>query len=127
MSPSVHPANPLGILVANLLSPALVKKEEDIPMMVRELMRCRHTRVPLCAVCVWGHDGLACAHTCVRECLRGMCARASVSMHLPLPVATPASGPGARGISPHVRVLGTSSDTALGTRMLLSLVGRGLW
>ncbi|XP_047703236.1 solute carrier family 49 member A3 isoform X3 [Prionailurus viverrinus] len=26
--------NPLGILVANLLSPALVKKEEDIPMML---------------------------------------------------------------------------------------------
>ncbi|XP_030170291.1 solute carrier family 49 member A3 isoform X4 [Lynx canadensis] len=26
-------SNPLGILVANLLSPALVKKEEDIPMM----------------------------------------------------------------------------------------------
>lgn len=30
-----YPANPLGILVANLLSPALVKKAEDIPMMVR--------------------------------------------------------------------------------------------
>lgn len=28
-------ANPLGILVANVLSPALVKKAEDIPMMVR--------------------------------------------------------------------------------------------
>ncbi|XP_025777744.1 solute carrier family 49 member A3 [Puma concolor] len=27
-------SNPLGILVANLLSPALVKKEEDIPMML---------------------------------------------------------------------------------------------
>ncbi|XP_053757785.1 solute carrier family 49 member A3 isoform X3 [Panthera pardus] len=27
-------ANPLGILVANLLSPALVKKEEDIPLML---------------------------------------------------------------------------------------------
>lgn len=52
MSPSVHPANPLGILVANLLSPALVKKEEDIPLMVRELMRYRHTHVHLCAVCV---------------------------------------------------------------------------
>ncbi|KAB1281971.1 Solute carrier family 49 member A3 [Camelus dromedarius] len=30
-------SNPLGVLVANLLSPALVKKEEDIPVMVREL------------------------------------------------------------------------------------------
>ncbi|XP_012590346.1 PREDICTED: major facilitator superfamily domain-containing protein 7, partial [Condylura cristata] len=28
-------ANPLGILVANLLSPALVKKEGDVPLMVR--------------------------------------------------------------------------------------------
>ncbi|XP_044801462.2 solute carrier family 49 member A3 isoform X1 [Bubalus bubalis] len=30
-------SNPLGILVANLLSPTLVKTEEDIPLMVREL------------------------------------------------------------------------------------------
>lgn len=30
-----NPANPLGILMANVLSPALVKKAEDIPMMVR--------------------------------------------------------------------------------------------
>lgn len=50
MSLSVHPANPLGILVANLLSPALVKKEKDIPMMVRELMRYTHTRVCICGV-----------------------------------------------------------------------------
>lgn len=40
LCPCVHPANPLGILVANLLSPALVKKGEDIPLMVREIMRC---------------------------------------------------------------------------------------
>lgn len=33
----VHLANPLGILVTNVLSPALVKKAEDIPMMVRGL------------------------------------------------------------------------------------------
>lgn len=32
-----YPANPLGILIANVLSPALVKKAEDIPMMVRAL------------------------------------------------------------------------------------------
>ena len=37
----VHSANPLGILVANLLSPTLVKKEEDIPLMVRELRSAR--------------------------------------------------------------------------------------
>lgn len=30
-----YPANPLGLLIANVLSPALVKKAEDIPMMVR--------------------------------------------------------------------------------------------
>lgn len=37
----VHLANALGILVANLLSPALVKTEEDIPLMVRELTGAR--------------------------------------------------------------------------------------
>ncbi|KAM9086810.1 LOW QUALITY PROTEIN: solute carrier family 49 member A3 [Megaptera novaeangliae] len=52
----VHSANPLGILVANLLSPTLVKKEEDIPLMVRELRSAR-TWAPasplLPAACVW--------------------------------------------------------------------------
>lgn len=43
----VHLANPLGILVANLLSPTLVKTEEDIPLMVRELTGAR-VCAPLC-------------------------------------------------------------------------------
>lgn len=38
-------SNPLGILVANLLSPTLVKTEEDIPLMVRELTA-RHLHHP---------------------------------------------------------------------------------
>uniref|UniRef100_A0A8D1UW27 Major facilitator superfamily (MFS) profile domain-containing protein n=1 Tax=Sus scrofa TaxID=9823 RepID=A0A8D1UW27_PIG len=42
----LHPANPLGLLVANLLSPALVKKEEDIPVMVRD------SQVHVCACVV---------------------------------------------------------------------------
>lgn len=46
--PSIHPANPLGILLANVLSPALVRKEDDIPIMVRELIGYTHTRV-VCA------------------------------------------------------------------------------
>lgn len=37
LCPSVRPANPLGILLANVLSPALVKEEDDIPIMVRGL------------------------------------------------------------------------------------------
>lgn len=45
----VRPANPLGILVANLLSPILVKTEEDIPLMVRELTGAR-MRAPPCTV-----------------------------------------------------------------------------
>ncbi|XP_020956472.1 major facilitator superfamily domain-containing protein 7 isoform X2 [Sus scrofa] len=39
-------SNPLGLLVANLLSPALVKKEEDIPVMVRD------SQVHVCACVV---------------------------------------------------------------------------
>lgn len=85
VSPSVHPANPLGILVANLLSPALVKKEKDIPLMVRELMRYMYTCVCLCVwcMCAWWahmcihvwcmcmHDGLIYTYMCV--CVWCMC------------------------------------------------------
>lgn len=91
MSLSVHPANPLGILLANVLSPALVKKEDDIPMVVRELM-CAPTHmcaclcvvcacVYICGVCMFGvHTYVhACVvgssvHECVHTCLRvGTC------------------------------------------------------
>uniref|UniRef100_A0A2K6EGC4 Solute carrier family 49 member 3 n=1 Tax=Propithecus coquereli TaxID=379532 RepID=A0A2K6EGC4_PROCO len=56
-------SNPLGILVANVLSPALVKKGEDIPIMVRELMW--HLCLGVCAI----PAGLACllATTCLWE------------------------------------------------------------
>lgn len=51
---SAHLANPLGVLVANMLSPALVKKGEDILLMVRG----HEAPVPgLCGVC-----------TCVSVC-----------------------------------------------------------
>lgn len=62
----VHLANPLGILVANLLSPILVKTEEDIPLMVRELTGAR-VCAPLCMVySVWlCSSGCVCLHVCV--------------------------------------------------------------
>uniref|UniRef100_A0A8C9E7P4 Solute carrier family 49 member A3 n=1 Tax=Phocoena sinus TaxID=42100 RepID=A0A8C9E7P4_PHOSS len=54
-------SNSLGILVANPLSPTLVKKEEDIPLMVRELRRVgpaarghwASTSSLLAPACVW--------------------------------------------------------------------------
>lgn len=66
MSLSVHPANPLGILLANVLSPVLVKKKDDIPMVVRELMGTpTHMCVYLWCVYVWG------VRTCVHACVVG--------------------------------------------------------
>ncbi|KAB0398244.1 hypothetical protein E2I00_008834 [Balaenoptera physalus] len=46
-------SNPLGILVANLLSPTLVKKEEDIPLMLA-----RNEAYVILAVCSGGSIGI---------------------------------------------------------------------
>lgn len=68
----VHLANPLGILVANLVSPILVKTEEDIPLMVRELTGAC-VCAPLCMVySVWlCLSGCVFACVCVHVC--GLC------------------------------------------------------
>nr|KAF6280214.1 solute carrier family 49 member 3 [Pipistrellus kuhlii] len=66
-------ANPLGILLANVLSPALVKKEDDIPVMVRGLPGCTHIRVRAmhARACLCG------VHTCVYvACVCGVHAHA---------------------------------------------------
>ncbi|KAF5914995.1 hypothetical protein HPG69_000446 [Diceros bicornis minor] len=46
-------ANPLGILVANLLSPALVKKEEDIPLMLGIYIIPAGLACLLATACLW--------------------------------------------------------------------------
>ncbi|XP_057562795.1 solute carrier family 49 member A3 isoform X3 [Hippopotamus amphibius kiboko] len=46
-------SNPLGVLVANLLSPALVKKEEDIPLMLGVYIIPAGLAFLLATACVW--------------------------------------------------------------------------
>ncbi|XP_058402461.1 solute carrier family 49 member A3 isoform X1 [Diceros bicornis minor] len=46
-------SNPLGILVANLLSPALVKKEEDIPLMLGIYIIPAGLACLLATACLW--------------------------------------------------------------------------
>ncbi|XP_054438176.1 solute carrier family 49 member A3 [Pteronotus mesoamericanus] len=46
-------ANPLGVLVANLLSPALVKKEDDIPVMLGIYMVPAGLACLLATACLW--------------------------------------------------------------------------
>ncbi|XP_033614794.1 solute carrier family 49 member A3 isoform X8 [Fukomys damarensis] len=46
-------ANPLGILVANLLSPALVKKGEDIPLMLGVYIIPASLACLLSSACIW--------------------------------------------------------------------------
>lgn len=70
---SAHPANPLGILAANVLSPALVKKEDDITLMVRGLAGHTHTCVFACAECTRVGMCVLCA---VRMQTCGVCAGA---------------------------------------------------
>uniref|UniRef100_A0A5F9CT32 Solute carrier family 49 member 3 n=1 Tax=Oryctolagus cuniculus TaxID=9986 RepID=A0A5F9CT32_RABIT len=50
----VPTANPLGILVANVLSPALVKKGEDIPLMLGIYMVPAGLACLLATTCLWG-------------------------------------------------------------------------
>ncbi|XP_051683982.2 solute carrier family 49 member A3 isoform X8 [Oryctolagus cuniculus] len=47
-------SNPLGILVANVLSPALVKKGEDIPLMLGIYMVPAGLACLLATTCLWG-------------------------------------------------------------------------
>ncbi|XP_058526365.1 solute carrier family 49 member A3 isoform X2 [Ochotona princeps] len=47
-------ANPLGILVANVLSPALVKKGEDIPIMLGMYVIPAGLACLLASTCLWG-------------------------------------------------------------------------
>ncbi|ELR60806.1 Major facilitator superfamily domain-containing protein 7, partial [Bos mutus] len=49
----VHLANALGILVANLLSPALVKTEEDIPLMLGTYILPAGLTFLLAIACLW--------------------------------------------------------------------------
>ncbi|KAB0341481.1 hypothetical protein FD755_023017 [Muntiacus reevesi] len=49
----VHLANPLGILVANLLSPILVKTEEDIPLMLGTYILPAGLAFLLATACLW--------------------------------------------------------------------------
>ncbi|XP_014644285.1 PREDICTED: major facilitator superfamily domain-containing protein 7 isoform X2 [Ceratotherium simum simum] len=62
-------SNPLGILVANLLSPALVKKEEDIPLML-----VRNKAYVILAVCFGGGIGIFSSFSALLEqvlCVKG--------------------------------------------------------
>ncbi|XP_029805779.1 solute carrier family 49 member A3 isoform X7 [Suricata suricatta] len=62
-------SNPLGILVANLLSPALVKKEEDIPVMLL-----RNKAYVILAVCFGGGIGIFSSFSVLLEqvlCVKG--------------------------------------------------------
>lgn len=70
---SVHAANPLGVLVANVLSPALAKEEGGIPTMVRELMgHSPHARASLHVMWASLCLHVVCAHARTRLCC--MCA-----------------------------------------------------
>ncbi|XP_059234821.1 solute carrier family 49 member A3 isoform X4 [Mustela nigripes] len=62
-------SNPLGILVANLLSPALVKKEKDIPLMLL-----RNRAYIILAVCFGGGIGIFSSFSVLLEqvlCVKG--------------------------------------------------------
>lgn len=70
MRPSILPANPLGILVANLLSPALVK-EKGISIMVRE--RVGRPSVNTCVMFVCTCVYMVYARVCTPMYLCGVC------------------------------------------------------
>ena len=100
----VRLANPLGILVANLLSPILVKTEEDIPLMVRELTGAR-VCAPLCMVYSVAVLEWLCVFACVRVHVCGLC----VLVH----VCTCAGVVGLCTHIVHVCALAPSLDTGL--------------
>uniref|UniRef100_A0A671F225 Solute carrier family 49 member 3 n=1 Tax=Rhinolophus ferrumequinum TaxID=59479 RepID=A0A671F225_RHIFE len=53
VSPFIHAANPLGILVANVLSPALVKKEQGILLMLGTYIIPAALACLLATTCLW--------------------------------------------------------------------------